>query len=158
MHIAQKVRMLCGQSATREQVVTATKDVWDDAEIEMAAAANQLVQRDDANAEGCLVASNNRAALNSKRAEETRRCYGCGVIGHLRSACAAVCAKCGGWRHTELFVERWEMKQGSSSRRRRLPKLCLLDIVITSFVDWGSFCTLMVEQCARRLIEAGKMR
>ena len=58
VHIAQKVCVLCGQSATREQVVTAAKDIWNDAEIEVAAMANQFVQRNDTNAEGCSVAFN----------------------------------------------------------------------------------------------------
>ena len=58
VHIAQKVWVLCGQSAIQEQVVTAMKDIWDDPEIEVAAAANQFVQLDCANAPfalfGCI--------------------------------------------------------------------------------------------------------
>ena len=112
VHIAQKVQVLCGQSATKEQVVTAAKDIWDEAEFEVAAVANQFVQQKDAYAEGCLVISNYRAALSSKHVKENRRCYGCGIAGHLRNACAAVSAKCDGRRHTELFCRKAGNKAG----------------------------------------------
>ena len=33
-HIAQKVSVLCGQQATKQQVIRAAKDVWNDTEVE----------------------------------------------------------------------------------------------------------------------------
>ena len=87
-HVAQRVRVLCGQIATKEQVVEAAKDIWDTSDIDVTAAVNPLPRRGP-------------SAGASKG--ETRRCYGCGAVGHLRRNCAAVCAKCGGRRHSEHF-------------------------------------------------------
>ena len=50
--IAQEVRVLRGQSATLEQVVAAVKDVWDDAELEVAILVNQSAQWSAASMKG----------------------------------------------------------------------------------------------------------
>ena len=44
-HIGQKVRVLCGQEATKEAAVAAAEDIWDDPQIEMVAAANRQINR-----------------------------------------------------------------------------------------------------------------
>ena len=98
--IAQKVRVLCGQSATREQVVAAAKDVWDDAASEVVASADWPAQR------GRQTVLDARTSPRRESGKEARRCYGCGVRGHLRASCTAVCATCGGERHTERFCRK----------------------------------------------------
>ena len=85
-HIAQKVRVLCGQQATKQQVIRAAKDIWDDAEVEVAAAApaRNMQKRQ---------ASQISPATN-------RKCFGCDAVGHIVRYCPAVCSQCGGRRHT----------------------------------------------------------
>ena len=106
-HIAQKVRVLCGQSATKEAVVEAAKDVWDDSEMEMAAAVSR---------------SAGRRRLSAGSGEDMRRCYGCGIVGHLRQNCVATCGKRGGRRHTENYCRKAGNGFGELSSARSAPR------------------------------------
>ena len=122
----------------------------------MAAEANQFVQQNDANAEGCSVTSNKRAALTSKRTEETRRCYGCGVIGNLHSACAACVLNAAADGIQSFLQKGGKRSRGAVVGAVGSPGSVYLkarcnNIVVTGFVDCGSSCTLMAEQCAKRL-------
>ena len=103
-HVAQRVRVLCGQHASKEDVVDATKDIWDETDSEVTAVASRLTKRSPV----AILQQRYSSQTNSSKLEkplnaDLRRCYGCGVIGHLRRACSAVCTKCGGKRHTEQF-------------------------------------------------------
>ncbi len=85
-HVAQKVRVLCGQQATKQQVIRAAKDVWDDAEIEVTAVAPaRSVQK-------------HRPFQVSPATD--RKCFGCDAVGHVVRHCPAVCSQCGRKRHT----------------------------------------------------------
>lgn len=106
-HIAQKVRVLCGQSATKEAVVVAAKDVWDDSEMEMVAAVSRSVDQ---------------RSLSARFSEERRRCHGCGMVGHLRRNCIAVCSKCGGRRHSESFCRKSGNGFGEQSSALSAPR------------------------------------
>ena len=81
--VAQKVRVLCGQTATKQQVVAAAKDVWDEVDTEVL----DVV---------AAVAPKQRRPTFPK---STRKCFGCGESGHLVRDCPATCSKCGGKRH-----------------------------------------------------------
>lgn len=105
-HIAQRVRVLCGQSATKEEVVAAAKDVWDDAEFEVTAAVqNRPMGRGFMNTQR-RTSQRNVSPSSRTSGKETRRCFGCGMVGHLRRACTAVCARCGGKQHVEGFCQK----------------------------------------------------
>ena len=108
-HIAQKVRVLCGQAATKEEVIVAAKDIWDDSQIEMVvAASNQVNHQVYQNYSKASHQGNYQGYSNSSKRpnEEKRRCFGCGAVGHLQRNCAAVCSKCGGKRHAENFCKK----------------------------------------------------
>ena len=74
-HVAQRVRVLCGQLATKEKVLDAAKDIWDASATDVTAAVKPLQQR---------------GATAGASGGENRRCYGCGDVGHLRRNCACV--------------------------------------------------------------------
>lgn len=96
-HVAQRVRVLRGQDATKEEVLESAKDIW------------------DASSAADVTAAVNSSGLQRRGGAsggEKRRCYGCGEIGHLRRNCASVCAKCGGKRHSELFCKSTGNEQG----------------------------------------------
>jgi hypothetical protein len=112
-HIAQKVRVLCGQTATKSEVVAAAKDVWDDANLEMAAAVSQAAQPGRTR----WTAPNNRSSN-----EENRHCYGCGNVGHIRRNCNAICSNCGGGRHTERFCRKSGKDSGEPSSAPLAPR------------------------------------
>jgi len=101
-HVAQRVRVLCGQLATKEKVLEAAKDIWDASAADVTAAVNpstvKTLQR--------------RGATAGASGGENRRCYGCGHVGHLRRNCASVCAKCGGKRHSEHLCKSAGNEQG----------------------------------------------
>lgn len=99
--IAERVRVLCGQSATKEEVVEAAKDIWDTSCLDVAAVVNPSHRRGPA--DGGLNGGSRRDPSGGTSKDETRRCYGCGAVGHLRRNCSAVCAKCGSKRHSERF-------------------------------------------------------
>ena len=99
-HVAQRVRVLCGQLATKEKVLEATKDIWDTSDSDVTAAVNSVQRR------GLSNSGKQRGPKTGASEGENRRCYGCGVVGHLRRNCASVCAKCGGTRHSERFCKR----------------------------------------------------
>ena len=103
-HVAQRVRVLCGQSATKEEVVEAAKDIWDGTELEVTASVNQLAERRADSVQH--QAAQSSSSLNGAVGREVRRCYGCGIPGHLRRTCTAVCGRCGGRRHTERFCRK----------------------------------------------------
>lgn len=113
-HIAQKVRVLCGQSATKEEVVAAAKEVWDDGMCEVTALASRSAQRSARpRVESHELTSSNRWHRSFETpGEETRRCYGCGTIGHLRKSCTAECTHCGEKRHTRRYCQKTGNESG----------------------------------------------
>lgn len=92
--IAQKVRVLCGQRASKQQVVAAAKDVWEDAgecsEGTKLTAAAFRRQRQDSVAPAKPV---DRATVTQQRS--SLKCSGCYQRGHLVDRCPTICFKCG---------------------------------------------------------------
>ena len=92
--IAQKVRVLCGQGASRQQVVAAAKDVWEDN--------SELSDCTKVTATACRRQCQ-KSAVSVKRVERTNptqqrsspRCFGCRQKGHVVNECPTVCFKCG---------------------------------------------------------------
>ena len=99
--VAQRVRVLCGQFATKEQVVEAAKDIWEASDNEVTAAVNSSQRRGQARS--AFNGEARRGPSSGASKAEMRRCYGCGLVGHLRRNCNAVCTKCGRSRHSERF-------------------------------------------------------
>ena len=85
-HVAQKVRVLCGQQATKQQVIRIAKDVWNDMEVEVVAAAP---------AQGMQKCQ----AFQFSLATDCK-CFGCDEVGHIVWHCLGICSQCGGKRHT----------------------------------------------------------
>ena len=102
--VAQKVRVLCGKSASRAQVLEAAKDVWDEDIVEeVAAAARQsYAQKPQIKSHKASLSSSRPAT----RPKEGRRCFSCGEVGHLRRECQAVCSRCGEVGHAETFCRK----------------------------------------------------
>ena len=77
-HVAQKVRVLCGQQATKQQVIRAAKDVWNDTEVEVVATASARSMQ-------------KRRVFQVSPATD-RKCFGCDAVGHVVRHCPAVCS------------------------------------------------------------------
>ena len=103
-HVAQRVRVLCGQTATKERVLEAAKDIWHVSDTDVTAAAVNPLQQPGLST-GASISKTRRGPTAGTAGSENRRCYGCGMVGHLRRNCRSVCAKCGGTRHSEHFCK-----------------------------------------------------
>ena len=90
--IAQKVRVLCGQGASKQQVVAAAKDVWEDA--------SECVNSTKVTATARHQQGQHSSVKRVDRPNPTQqysppRCFGCRQKGHLVNDCSTVCFKCG---------------------------------------------------------------
>ena len=79
------------------------KNMRDDAESEVVAAVERPARRSGAGMQRRQAETSTSTLSPGKSGQEAKRCYGCGVTGHLRKHCTAVCSKCGGERHMERF-------------------------------------------------------
>ena len=112
--MSQKIRVLCGQDASRDIIMRAACDSWGSHVPKAAAAAVHPNSggKVAAAARWSQQGSAKESVVRSERIRERggdlarkRRCFGCGKVRHFRRDCKEECSRCGNIGHVATVCD-----------------------------------------------------